>query len=78
MKGMIGPGRIARGSLVALSALISLALAFAPARAATFVAPDDFGTIQAAVDAASPGDTIIIKKCTPFLSGVCGPNGEWH
>ena len=76
MKGMMGIGRIVRGSLVALSALIALGLATAPAWAATIVVTTDFPTIQAAVDAASAGDTVIIKKCGPTpLLGVCGPNG---
>ncbi len=31
------------------------------ARAATITVPDDFGTIQAAIDAASPGDTVFVR-----------------
>ncbi len=61
MKGMMGIGRIARVSLVTLSALFALGLAFGPAFAATIVVDTDFPTIQGAVDAAASGDTIIIK-----------------
>ena len=71
MKGMIGTGRIARGSLVTLAAALALTLAFAPARAATKTVPVPFATIEAAVLDASPGDTIIIKKGGGF--GECTP-----
>ena len=66
------------GSLVALAAALALALAFGPAQATTFTAPGDSATIQGAVDMAGDGDTVLVKKCTPFLTGVCGPNGEWN
>ncbi len=75
MKGMMGTGRIARGSLVTLAASLALTLAFAPALADTKIVPDQFGTIQAAVDDAIPGDTISFNKCTACLSAPCGPNG---
>ena len=77
MKGMMGIGRIARGSLVAPASLFALVLGFGPALAATIVVPSPPNfIIQDAVDAALPGDTIIIKKCGPTpLLGVCGPNG---
>ena len=73
MKGMMGIGRIARGSLVALSALLALGLATAPSFAATIVVDTDFPTIQGAVDAASSGDTVFVKK-----GKGPGPNGEYH
>ena len=62
MKGMMGIGRIARGSLVAQASLFALVLAFGSAFAATIVVPNDEPTIQAALDVAKKGDTIIIKK----------------
>ena len=62
MKGMMGTGRIACGRLVTLSALFALGLAFGPAFAATIVVDTDEPTIQAAVDAASSGDTVLVKK----------------
>ena len=62
MKGMMEIGRIARGSLVTLSALFALGLAFGPAFGATIVVPNDFPTIQDAVDAAKKGDTVLVKK----------------
>ncbi len=47
------------------SALVVCALALAPAAfAAQLVVPRDFPTIQAAVDAATPGSTILIKPGT--------------
>ena len=73
MKGMMGTGRIARGNLVALASLFALVLAFGPALAATIVVDNDEPTIQAAVDAASAGDTILVKKGRGL-----GPNGEYH
>ena len=74
MKGMIGIGRIVRGSLVALSALLALGLVAAPALAATIVVPSPPNfIIQDAIDAASAGDTVLVKK-----SGGLGPNGEYH
>ena len=78
MKGIGIVGRIANGSLVALAAVLAVALAFGPAQAVVKKVPADFATIQAAVDDAASGDTIEIKKCTPFSTGVCGPNGEYH
>ena len=62
MKGMMGIGRIARGNLVALASLFALVLAFGSAFAATIVVPNDEPTIQDAVDAASSGDTVLVKK----------------
>ena len=62
MKGMMGTGRTACGRLVTLSALFALVLAFGPAFAATIVVDTDEPTIQAAVDAASSGDTVLVKK----------------
>ena len=72
MKGIMGTGRIARGSLVTLAAALALTLAFAPAQAATITVPSPgFATITAAVLFASSGDTIIIKKGGGF--GECTP-----
>lgn len=59
------------GGFITLSALLSLALVAAPAFGATIVVPNDFPSIQDAIDAASAGDTILIKK-----GGGLGPNGE--
>ena len=50
---------------VALLAMaLPLGVTEAKASAATIYVPDDYATIQAAVDAASTGDTIIVKDGT--------------
>jgi nitrous oxidase accessory protein NosD len=46
---------------ISLAALIS-ALNVQPTRAATHVVPDDYSTIQGAIDAASNGDTIFVRN----------------
>jgi parallel beta-helix repeat protein len=54
-------------SILYLVAISSLAMSFSPpvkASPATIYVPDDYSTIQAAVDAASPGDTIIVRDGT--------------
>ena len=56
-------------SAVALSTVLLLA---GPAHADTLEVPDDFDTIQDAVDAADPGDTVEVEE-----GGGSGPNGEW-
>lgn len=50
--------------LVATALLLSLAVQAAPASAATLNVPGDHPTIQAAIDAASPGDTINVAAGT--------------
>jgi len=55
-------------ALTLLVTLLAMALPLgvteAKASAATIYVPDDYATIQAAVDAASTGDTIIVKDGT--------------
>ena len=51
------------GVTIALTILF-LAVATAIASAATIYVPDDYPTIQAAVDAANAGDTIIVRDGT--------------
>ena len=70
---MEGTRLTTHGGAIALSALLALALAAAPAWAATIVVPNDFPTIKAAEAAASAGDTILIKK-----GFGPGPNGEYQ
>lgn len=48
----------------AMLTLIGLLSGFASARAATILVPDDYSTIQQAIDAASPGDTIHVRPGT--------------
>ena len=64
------------GGFITLSTLLALGLFAAPAWGATIVVPTDFAKIQDAIDAASPGDTVLVKKCSPLVSTICGPNGE--
>jgi pectin methylesterase-like acyl-CoA thioesterase len=51
------------GVTIALSVLL-LAATTAVASAASIYVPDDYGTIQAAVDNATAGDTIIVRDST--------------
>src|SRR6185503_4967337 len=46
-----------------LTAIITLAM-YGHARASSLIVPDNYPTIQAAIDAASPGDTIIVRAGT--------------
>src|SRR5688500_18291709 len=39
---------------------------FGGARASALIVPDNYSTIQAAIDAASPGDTVIVRSGTYF------------
>ena len=72
-------GRIAQGRLVALSAAVALALAFGPALAATINVPGDFSTVQAALNSADPGDTVVVaKSCGAVGVGFCGESGVYH
>src|SRR3990172_12869122 len=41
-------------------------MVYRSAQAATRIVPDDYPTIQAAIDAASPGDTIVVRARTYF------------
>jgi parallel beta-helix repeat protein len=62
-------GRRGIGALVAL-------LAAGPSSAASSVVPDDFPTIQAALNAAGPGDTISVKDTPgPYFEKITFPNG---
>ena len=61
---------------IALAALLAVALAAPPALAATLTVhktTGNFSTIQAALDAAAPGDTVKVKA-----KGGTGVNGEYH
>ena len=51
-----------RFTLLAISALVAIGL---PAAAATIHLPDDQHTIQAGVDAASVGDTVLVA-CSDY------------
>jgi len=76
---MKGIGRIGKGRLVGLSAALALALAFGPALAAPINVPADFATIQAALDSANPGDTVVVaKSCGAVGAGFCGDSGVYH
>jgi hypothetical protein len=61
-----------RKDLTIVAALILVFLSVQAAQAATIVVPNDQPTIQDAVDAANPGDTVKVK----FGKGG-GPNGEY-
>ena len=61
--------RSARGILflttATLVAIVTLAI-YRSVRAATLIVPDGYPTIQAAIDAAGPGDTILVRPGTYF------------
>jgi parallel beta-helix repeat protein len=61
-----------KASWMAAAAVAGLALAGAPAEARTVRVPRDFRTIQAAVDAAAPGDTIDVGRGTYTEEVVIG------
>ena len=62
------------GGFITLSTLLALGLFAAPAWGATIVVPSPPNfTIADAITAASPGDTVLVKK-----GGGTGPNGEYH
>jgi hypothetical protein len=52
--------------LITAILLISTVLFSGYAQGATFIVPDDYATIQEAIDAASPGDTISVRSGTYF------------
>jgi quercetin dioxygenase-like cupin family protein len=72
--GSIQPVEAPRMKLarIAATALGVLLLASAPAQAKTVVVPRDYLTIQAAVDAAAPGDTVIVGSGTYTEQVVIG------
>src|SRR3990167_2016782 len=49
-----------------LLTIIAVLVFYQSVQAATRIVPDDYPTIQAAIDAASPGDTIIVRPGTYF------------
>jgi parallel beta-helix repeat protein len=49
-----------------LTTMLMLAFNFQPAKAKTIIVPDDYLTIQAAINAASPGDTIYVREGTYY------------
>ncbi len=55
--------------LVALLAVTLLPYAVVQAQTKTLIVPDQYSTIQAAVDSASAGDTVFVKAGTYALSG---------
>jgi parallel beta-helix repeat protein len=57
------------GSRLALAAMVLLAFVPSTARAATWNVPGDFSSIQAAHDAAAPGDTILVAPGT-YAGGI--------
>lgn len=52
--------------VVLLATTLPLSVSKAEASSATIYVPDDYPTIQAAVNAASPGDTIIVRDGTYY------------
>ncbi|RLF92691.1 hypothetical protein DRN50_08510, partial [Thermococci archaeon] len=63
MKTKISNRKIAT-TFFAISLLVALALAPAAVSAATIYVPDDYTTIQQAMNASSPGDTIVVRDGT--------------
>jgi pectin methylesterase-like acyl-CoA thioesterase len=51
---------------LALLAGLFIGVPVTPVRAATLIVPDNYRTIQAAINAASPGDTIVVRSGTYF------------
>lgn len=61
-------------SRVAVALLLAVSLAAARAPAATIVVPDDVATIQVALDAAQPGDTVAVKDTPgPYFEKLVFP-----
>ena len=61
--------RSVRGVLFLTTAILIVIvtlMVYRSVRAATLIVPDDYPTIQAAIDAASPGDTILVRPGTYF------------
>jgi len=52
--------------------LLSLLLEISTAKSATIYVPDDYPTIQGAVNAANSGDTIIVRDGTYTENVECG------
>ena len=66
MKGIKAMWNVAAVLLIGVMLAMALPLGMTKVEAspATVYVPDDYPTIQAAVDAASPGDTIIVRNGT--------------
>src|SRR3989304_4157893 len=60
---MLRPRKFVFLTVGIFTAIVTLAI-YGHARAAALIVPDNYPTIQAAIDAASPGDTIIIRSGT--------------
>ncbi|GEM_PF-415339 len=54
--------------IFSIAALLCMTTLAAPAMAATITVPDDYSSIQAAIDAASSGDTVLIRSGVYTLS----------
>lgn len=58
------PARLTFAALVAALVAAGLVAAAAPVSAETLLVPDDFATIQAAIDAAEPADVVLVEPGT--------------
>ena len=72
--------RLSSAVFLVLTLLLSLNVIFVFPQSATIVVPDDFTTIQEAVDFAKPGDTVLVRAGTYFESVVINNhvNRRWR
>lgn len=63
-------GRMRFILLAGIVALLCMTTLAAPAMAATITVPDDYSSVTDAIDAASPGDTVLIRSGTYTLSSA--------